>query len=83
MPENRLYSKENMFVISSYAERCLMSAQSFLAGFMPPLKQQNPLPIPWQPIAVNSIPRNQDRVSSTIWFSFSNVENSNENISVD
>lgn len=37
-----------------------ITAQSFLAGFMPPLETNNPLPIPWQPAAISVIPRNQD-----------------------
>lgn len=51
-----------MIVTSSYAERCLMSAQAFLAGFMPSNESFNTLPIPWQPVAVNSIPRDRDNV---------------------
>ncbi|XP_063706342.1 venom acid phosphatase Acph-1 [Culicoides brevitarsis] len=58
--ENGLYSQENMKVQSSSAERAIMSAQSFLAGFMPPLETNNPLPIPWQPAAVSVLPRDQD-----------------------
>ena len=61
IPSNGLYSKDDMYVLSSYAERCLMSAQSFLAGFMPPL--QNSFPFAWQPIAVNSLARDRDTVS--------------------
>ncbi|XP_068157178.1 venom acid phosphatase Acph-1 isoform X2 [Drosophila tropicalis] len=37
-----------------------MSAQSVLAGFMPPLENNNVLPIPWQPVAVNTLARNDD-----------------------
>lgn len=62
LPSNGLYTKENMFVLSSAAERCLMSAQSFLAGFLPPLTNQNNLPIIWQPVAINSVPRDRDNV---------------------
>lgn len=60
LPENGLYSREDMKVSSSAAERAIMSAQSFLAGFMPPLETNNPLPIPWQPVAVSVLPREQD-----------------------
>lgn len=38
----------------------MMSAQSFMAAFMPPLENRNPLPIPWQPIPIRSLPRTQD-----------------------
>lgn len=59
-PPSGIYSKDDMYVLSSSAERCLMSAQSFLAGFLPPLENRNPLPIHWQPVAVNSYPRDRD-----------------------
>lgn len=63
MPSDGLYSKEALHVLSSAAERCLMSASSFLAGFMPPLSNNNnPLPILWQPIPINSMPRDRDYV---------------------
>lgn len=62
LPSNGLYSKDNMLIQSSYAERCLMSAQSFLAGFMPPLEKKNLLPILWQTAPVHSIPRDRDNV---------------------
>lgn len=52
--------------MSSATERCLMTAQSFLAGFLPPNDdvddQRTSLPIKWQPVAVNSVPRESDRV---------------------
>ena len=64
LPKNGLYTKNEMYVVSSAAERCLMSAQSLLAGFVPPLN--NPsipgLPILWQPIPVNILPRKEDIV---------------------
>jgi len=40
-----------------------MSAQSVLAGLMPPLENKNVLPIPWQPVAINTLARNDDTVS--------------------
>jgi len=61
LPPDGLYSKEDMSVKSSAAERAIMSAQSFLAGFMPPLEHNNPLhPLEWQPVSVTTIPRDQD-----------------------
>lgn len=39
-----------------------MSAQSVLAGLMPPLENNNVLPIPWQPVAINTLARNDDIV---------------------
>lgn len=59
-PPDGLYSKEDIKVTSSAAERAVMSAQSFLASFMPPLENDNPLPILWQPVAVNVLAREQD-----------------------
>ena len=65
LPSNGLYTKEKMYVLSSAAERCLMSTESLLAGFMPPLDTNNPLPVLWQPIPINSIPRDRDNVRMT------------------
>jgi len=44
-----------------------MSAQSVLAGMMPPLENNNVLPIPWQPVAVNTLSRNDDIVSAIVY----------------
>lgn len=66
MPSNGFYSANDMYVSSSVSERCLMSAQSFLAGLLPPpTSDQHKLPLPWQPVAINSMPRNRDRVDKT------------------
>lgn len=65
LPENGLYSQENMRVLSSYVERCLMSAESLLAGLMPPSPSENLLPIAWQPVAVNAIPPDTDYVGNS------------------
>lgn len=66
LPKNGHYSTNEMFVMSSATERCLMTAQSFLAGFLPPNDddddQRYALPIKWQPVAINSVPRESDRV---------------------
>lgn len=63
LPPSGLYNKANMLVQSSAADRCLMSGSAFLAGFMPPLKHHNQLPVEWQPVPINSMPRLQDYVS--------------------
>lgn len=63
LPPNGRYTKDSMFVVSSAAERCIMSAASFMAGLLPPLDNRNELPIPWQPVPINSIPRDRDQVS--------------------
>ncbi|KAJ6638288.1 Lysosomal acid phosphatase [Pseudolycoriella hygida] len=62
IPSNGRYSKDNMYVVSSAAERCIMSAASFVAGFLPPLENRNELPISWQPVPINSIPRDRDHI---------------------
>lgn len=60
-PSDGLYSRDEIQVTSSAAERAIMSAQSFLAGFMPPLEHNNPLnPLGWQPVAISMVPREQD-----------------------
>lgn len=70
LPADGIYHKDNMFVLSSYAERCLMSAQGFLAGFLPPNEKKNLLPITWQPVAINSVPRDRDKVRSNQFLLF-------------
>lgn len=61
-PSNGRYTKESIYVVSSAAERCIMSAASFMAGFLPPLDNRNVLPIPWQPVPINTIPRDRDHI---------------------
>lgn len=63
LPPNGIYTQQQIRVLSSAAERCIMSANSLLAGFMPPLEHSNLLPIQWQPVAVNTIPRHEDTVN--------------------
>lgn len=71
-----------MYVLSSAHERCLMSGQSVVAGLLQsPADNPHKLPINWQPVAINSIPRDRDTVidrseqvvsrSFYCWFSFS------------
>lgn len=64
LPSNGFYTTNEMFVRSSAAERCLMTAQSFLAGLLPPNKDHHNLPIQWQPVAINSEPRDRDKVTA-------------------
>ncbi|XP_014285505.1 prostatic acid phosphatase [Halyomorpha halys] len=57
------YSPEELYVISSYAPRCQMSAMTLLAGLYPPIgKQVWNKDLLWQPIPVNPIPRNIDNL---------------------
>lgn len=62
LPSDGYYSKENMLVLSSNPERCVMSAQSMLAGLMPPDDCEYCLPSLWQPVAVNTMPAEEDYV---------------------
>lgn len=66
LPPNGLYTQQQIRVMSSAAERCIMSANSLLAGFMPPLEHTNLLPIQWQPVPVMSVPRHEDIVSLVV-----------------
>lgn len=60
LPKNGFYSKKMISVKASWMDRTISSGLSFVAGFMPPLDNINPLPIPWQPVPVVSIPRDRD-----------------------
>lgn len=57
------YFSENVQILSSYSDRCLMSAEVLMAALFPPKDEQiwneNLL---WQPIPVRYVPRNQDNV---------------------
>lgn len=64
LPTDTYYTQENLHVLNSALERCLMSAESLLTGLMPPDECDNLLPLPWQPVPVNSILLNQDYVSN-------------------
>ncbi|KAL4721061.1 hypothetical protein ACJJTC_003348 [Scirpophaga incertulas] len=60
---NEEYYDKDVYVQSSDASRCLMSAYTFLAGLYPPTERQMWHPeIPWQPIPVHSLPRDLDNV---------------------
>jgi hypothetical protein len=57
------YFPEDVKMRSSYADRCLMSAEALLAALFPPRDQQiwneNLL---WQPIPIHYVPRSQDNL---------------------
>lgn len=61
------YSANDVYILSSYADRCHMSAQLLLAGLFPPVGDQiwNE-DLLWQPIPVRSVPRSEDNVSITL-----------------
>lgn len=64
LPQDGLYSKDNMRVLSSQFERSMMSVESLLAGFLPPNDGMNQFPLPWQPVPVHVIPIKEDYVSN-------------------
>ncbi|KAG7204215.1 hypothetical protein KM043_002046 [Ampulex compressa] len=57
------YRAESVSVRSTYADRCIMSAQALLAGLFPPTPDEIFVPgLLWRPIPVHSTPRNLDKV---------------------
>lgn len=59
------YLPDEVYVLSSYAERCHMTAQLLLTGLFPPVKEQKwTSELPWQPVPIHSSPRNLDNVMS-------------------
>ncbi|XP_045761433.1 prostatic acid phosphatase-like [Maniola jurtina] len=57
------YYEKDVYIRSSDASRCMMSAYTFLAGLYPPSERQMWHPeIPWQPIPVHSLPRDLDNI---------------------
>ncbi|XP_011310807.1 lysosomal acid phosphatase isoform X2 [Fopius arisanus] len=58
----KYYSKTTL-VRSSYAERCIMSAQALLAGLFRPVPLDYFVDdLPWRPVPVVPIPRDQDKL---------------------
>lgn len=58
---NKAYHHRNIYIRSSSVNRCLQSAESQLAGLFPPAGHQvwNPA-IPWQPIPIHTVPKDND-----------------------
>ncbi len=65
------YRFDQVLMNSSDYDRCLMSAECFLAGLYPPRFDDlwNKKNLTWQPIPVHTRPREQDNVSRLIFFS--------------
>ncbi|KAK2584977.1 hypothetical protein KPH14_008508 [Odynerus spinipes] len=56
------YDSATTLIRSSYADRCIMSAQSLLAGLYPPTPEEIFIPgLAWRPIPVHPIPRDMDK----------------------
>lgn len=65
----RKFENTASLVLSSFRDRCIMSAQALLAGLFPPSPEDMFLPdLAWIPVPVHSIPRNLDKVHSRIRF---------------
>lgn len=59
----RKFESTATLVLSSYADRCIMSAQALLAGLFPPSPEDMFVPdLAWTPVPVHSTPRNLDKV---------------------
>lgn len=57
------YNNTRMLVRSTYAERCVMSGQTLLAGLFPPSPENMFVPgLEWIPVPVFPIPREMDKV---------------------
>lgn len=64
---SEFYSFNETRILSSYADRCHMSAQLLLAGLYPPKKEQIwTTELLWQPIPVHDMPRHLDNVCRNI-----------------
>ncbi|XP_076284181.1 testicular acid phosphatase homolog [Lasioglossum baleicum] len=60
------YESRLSLVRSSYADRCLMSAQALLAGLYPPTSDQTFVEgLNWRPVPVHSTPRALDKNTET------------------
>lgn len=60
LPPNGWYSEDFLSVQTNSAEESIMSAQSFMAGFIPPSEKSNKLSIPWQPFHMKIISETDD-----------------------
>lgn len=57
------YQSDLSLTQSSYADRCIMSAQTLLAGLYPPSPEELFVPgLIWRPVPVHSTPRHLDKV---------------------
>ncbi|XP_046737612.1 lysosomal acid phosphatase-like isoform X2 [Diprion similis] len=57
------YQSKDLLVHSSYADRCIMSAQALLAALYQPGTEDMFIPgLAWRPIPVHTIPRNIDKL---------------------
>lgn len=57
------FESATTLVRSSYADRCIMSAQTLLAGlFLPSSEDMFLSGLTWTPVPVHAIPRNLDKV---------------------
>ncbi|CAB3365834.1 Hypothetical predicted protein [Cloeon dipterum] len=60
-----LYQFEDIYVLSSDADRCIMSVEVLLNALYPPLPFEKIHPsLDWQPIPIHTVPRDLDKVVS-------------------
>ena len=60
------YESDLSLIESSYADRCIMSAQALLAALYPPTTEEIFVPgLIWRPVPVHSTPRHLDKVLYT------------------
>ncbi|KAK0161279.1 hypothetical protein PV327_009766 [Microctonus hyperodae] len=60
---DKKFKSSEVQIKSSYADRCIMSAQALLAGLFPPIKEDQFInDLSWRPVPVQSIPRNVDKL---------------------
>ena len=63
------YHSSKVLVRSSYADRCIMSAQALLAGlFRPAVGDFFIADLAWRPVPVHATPRHLDKVQKLIIF---------------
>ncbi|KAK0089282.1 hypothetical protein PV326_004534 [Microctonus aethiopoides] len=60
---DKKFKSSQVQIKSSYADRCIMSAQALLAGLFPPIKKDKFInDLSWRPVPVQPIPRNLDKL---------------------
>lgn len=61
------FQSKSVLVKSSYADRCIMSAQVLLASLFKPKPEDFFVDnLPWRPVPVHAIPRDHDKVKKSL-----------------
>lgn len=71
----RKFQSSTTLIQSSYADRCIMSAQALLAAlYRPEPSDKFYHDLPWRPVPIHSIPRNLDKVKKKFFsYPFSTI----------